>query len=88
MWDLIVGGIFLTGLYYFFVRGYAFRFCLWAFGYYGLAITLDRAAFLHDAPLIAFSHPLPWSFLIAFAITLVAILTTRFSKKKEIISVY
>lgn len=87
MWDLLFGGLFLTALYYGLIRGYLFRGIMWLFGYYGLAITLDRATFLHDAPLVAFSHPLPWSFLISFAITLAAILTTRFSKKKEIINV-
>ncbi len=82
MWDLLFGGIFLTALYYGLIKGYLFRGIMWIFGLYGLFIALDHISFLHDAPLIAFSHPLPWSFLISFIITLAAILTTRFSKKE------
>lgn len=80
MYDLIIGGIVLTSLYFLFIKGHFFRAAMWMFGYYGLAITLDRLSFLQPIPIVAFSYSISWGYLISFFITVAAIITTKYSQ--------
>lgn len=84
MWNIIVGGSFLGALYYLLFRGALFRAILWGFGWYGLAITLDRIIYLQSSPMTIFNHFIHWSFIIGFVIALLAIITTKYSEKKNV----
>ena len=81
MYELIFGGSILASIYYFIYRGLIFRLIMWLWGYYGLALTLDRSQTLHQAPIIAFNYPVSWAYIISFIITLAAILTTKYTNK-------
>lgn len=79
MYDILIGGSILAALYYLVLRGYLFRGIIWLFGFYGLAITLDRIPLFHQAPVLAFTHPVSWAYFISFFIALAAIITTKYS---------
>ena len=84
MWNIVVGGSFLGGLYFLVFRGAIFRAILWGFGWWGLSINLDRISFLQSSPMTIFSYFIHWSFIIGFVITLLAIITTKYSEKKNV----
>ncbi len=81
MIDLILGGGILTALYFLFIRGFIYRWIIWMGGFYGIHIFLytHLQASTHTFMTIL-DHPFPWSFIVSFTITLLAIITTRIHK--------
>lgn len=84
MYDLIVSGGILALLYILFIKGYWYRGVLWMFGFVGLNDFLQ--AHIHPlthTAIIMFDHQVSYSLVIAFGITVAAILTTKVRKQGE-----
>lgn len=85
MFDILASITILGALYYFFIRGFIFRAALWIFGFIGLNDFLHTHihALTHTVMTIL-DHPIPWSLLISFTISILAIITTKVKKENNV----
>ncbi len=80
MFDIIASITILSVLYFLFIRGFIYRWICWMFGVIGMYLTFNNIHILQRAPILIFDHQVQWSIIIAFIITLLAIITTKIKK--------